>query len=124
MKQKPSIIAEIEIDKEIKSIFHNAEYIGLVIENDEAENPYTMVVYDVEGEIESETKFNFMYKDVKIGSESIVIYNDTALKVYTVDGTLKYEGEMEDGITSVITKNKDYNYYVVGPSSIKHIKLK
>lgn len=124
MKQKPSIIAEIEIDKEIKSIFHNAEYIGLVIENGEAENPYTMVVYDVEGEIESETKFNFMYKDVKIGSESIVIYNDTALKVYTVDGTLKYEGEMEDGITSVITKNKDYNYYVVGPSSIKHIKLK
>ncbi len=123
MKQKPSIIAEIKVDKEIKSVFYNAEYMGLVIENNEAENPYTMVVYDLEGDMVSETKFNFMYKDIKIANESIVIYNDTSLKVYNVEGTLKYEGEIEEGITSIITK-KDYSYYVVGPSSIKYIKLK
>lgn len=123
MKQKPSIIAEIKVDKEIKSVFYNAEYMGLVIENNEAENPYTMVVYDLEGDVVSETKFNFMYKDIKIADESIVIYNDTSLKVYNVEGTLKYEGEIEEGITSIITK-KDYSYYVVGPSSIKYIKLK
>lgn len=123
MKQKPSIIAEIKVDKEIKSVFYNAEYMGLVIENNEAENPYTMVVYDLEGDMVSETKFNFMYKDIKIADESIVIYNDTSLKVYNVEGTLKYEGEIEEGITSIITK-KDYSYYVVGPSSIKYIKLK
>ncbi|MBQ2744991.1 MAG: hypothetical protein IJF37_05200 [Lachnospiraceae bacterium] len=123
MKQKPSIIAEIKVDKEIKSVFYNAEYMGLVIENNEAENPYTMVVYDLEGDMVSETKFNFMYKDIKIADESIVIYNDTSLKVYNVEGTLKYEGEIEEGIASIITK-KDYSYYVVGPSSIKYIKLK
>ncbi len=124
MKQKPSVIAEIEINNEIKSIFHNGEYIGLVKENDEAEHPYTMVVYDLEGQMVSQTKFNFMYKDIKIANKSIVLYNDTAMKVYTVEGTLKYEGDMDDGITSIIMKDKDYSYYVVGPSSIKYIKLK
>ena len=124
MKQKPSVIATIDIDYEIKSIFNNSEYIGIVVENDEAENPYTMIVYDLQGEKVSETKFNFMYKDIEIANESIVIYNDTSFKVYTVKGTLKYEGDMDEGITSIIMKDKDYNYYIVGPSSIKHIKLK
>lgn len=124
MKQKPSVIATIDIDYEIKSIFNNSEYIGIVVENDEAENPYTMIVYDLQGEKVSDTKFNFMYKDIEIANESIVIYNDTSFKVYTVKGTLKYEGDMDEGITSIIMKDKDYNYYIVGPSSIKHIKLK
>ena len=124
MKQKPSVIATIDIDYEIKSIFNNSEYIGMIVENNEAENPYTMIVYDTEGNKVSETKFNFVYKDVKIAKESIVIYNDTSLKVYTVDGTLKYEGDVEEGITSIIMKDKDYSYYIVGASSIKHIKLK
>lgn len=124
MKQKPSVIATIDIDYEIKSIFNNSEYIGIVVKNDEAENPYTMIVYDLQGEKVSETKFNFMYKDIEIANESIVIYNDNSFKVYTVKGTLKYEGDMDEGITSIIMKDKDYSYYIVGPSSIKHIKLK
>ena len=124
MKQKPSVIAAIDIDYEIKSIFNNSEYIGLVVENEEAENPYTMLIYDLQGEKVSETKFNFMYKDIEIAKESIVIYNDTSLKVYTVDGTLKYEGDMDEGITSIIMKDKDYSYYVVGSTSISNIKLK
>jgi hypothetical protein len=49
MKQKPSVIAEISIDKEIKSIFYDEEYIGLVLANGQVDNPYNMVVYDIEG---------------------------------------------------------------------------
>ena len=124
MKQKPSVTAMIDIDYEIKSIFSNSEYIGLVVENNEAENPYTLMVYNVDGEQVAQWKFNLMYKDIKIANESIVIYNDTSLKVYNIEGTLKYEGDMEEGITTIIMKDKDYTYYVVGPSSIKEIKLK
>lgn len=124
MKQKPSVIATIDMDCEIRSIFANSEHIGLIVENDEAENPSTLLVYDVEGNKISETKFNFMYKDVKIANKGIILYNDTTLIVYNVDGTLKYEGDIEGGITTVIVKEKDYSYYVVGPSSVNEIKLK
>ena len=124
IKQKPSVIASVNVNYKIKSIFNNSEYIGLVVENNEAENPYTMLVYNLDGEKLSETKFSFMYKDIEIADESIVIYNDTSLKVYNVEGTLKYQGDMDEKIISVITKNKDYEYYVIGDTSIKDIKLK
>lgn len=124
MKQKPSIIAEIGIEEQIKSIFYCDEYLGLVLENGQADNPYTMVVYDTEGEKISETTFNFLYKDIKIKDETIAIYNDTTLKVYTVKGQEKYEGDFDEGITSVIMLEDQYNYLVVSSSSIKEVKLK
>lgn len=124
MKQKPSVIKEIEIENEIESIFYCEEYVGYIISNGEAENPYTMVVYDTEGEKISETKLNFLYKDIKIADGNIVLYNDVTLKVYTVKGKQKYEGNFDDGITAVIMLKDKYNYLVVSSTSIKRIKLK
>lgn len=124
MKQKPSIIAEIEITNEIQSIFYSDSYVGLVLKNNEAEKPYTMAVYDVEGNKVSETKFNLAYKDIKLANKSIVIYNDTRMQVYTVKGKLKYEGDIDEGITSIIVDDNDYSYHIVGTSSIQSIKLK
>ncbi len=123
MKQKPSLIAEIDIEDEIQSIFYNSKYIGLVVENN-SENPYRMVIYDVNGNKVSETEFNLSYTGIKISNKSIVIYNDTSMKVYNINGVLRFEGDVEGGISSIITKDSDYTYYIVGTSTIKNIKLK
>lgn len=124
IKQKPSVITEINIEEKIKSIFYCDEYFGMILANGQADNPYTMVVYDTEGSKVSETKFNFLYKDIKIANDNIVLYNDITFKVYTVKGKEKYEGNVDEGITSIIMLEDRYNYLLVGPSSIKKIKLK
>ena len=123
MKQKPSLIAELDIEEEIQSIFYNDKYIGLVVDNN-LENPYRMVIYNVNGSKVSDTEFNLSYTGVKISKKSVVIYNDTTMKVYNINGKLRYEGTIEEGISSIITKDDDYTYFVVGPSTIKNIKLK
>ena len=123
MKQKPSLIAELDIEDEIQSIFYNDKYIGLVVDNN-SENPYRMVIYNTNGSKVSDTEFNLSYTGVKISKKSVVIYNDTTMKVYNINGKLRYEGTMEEGISSIITKDDDYTYFVVGSSTIKNIKLK
>lgn len=123
MKQKPSLIAEIDIEDEIQSIFYNNKYIGLILENN-SENPYRMAIYDVKGNKVSETELNFSYTGLKISDKSVVIYNDTMMRVYNINGKLRFEGTIEGGITTVITKDNDYTYYIVGTSTIRNIKLK
>ena len=83
-----------------------------------------MVVCDVEGKKTTEIKFNMLYKDIRILEENIIMYNDTTLVVYTIEGKEKYRGDFEEGITSVVMLDDDYNYIVVTPSAIKKIKLK
>ena len=124
MKQKPSVIKEITIGKEIKSIFYDDSYIGLVLDSGQADNPYTMMIYDIEGDKVCEMDFNFSYKNIKIANKTIILYNDVALKVYTVKGKEKYNGTFSEGIVDVIMLEDKYNYLVVSPISIKRIKLK
>ena len=124
MKQKPSVIAEISIDKEIKSIFYDEEYIGLVLANGQADNPYNMVVYDIEGKKISDIDFNLSYKNIKIANKTIILYNDVTLRVYTVKGKQKYEGNFDEGIVDVIMLEDKYKYLIVGPASVDKIKLK
>lgn len=124
MKQKPSLIAELDIDKDIKSILYNSKYVGMVLDNEDAENPYELVIYDLKGNKISSTAFNFSYNGIKFSDKSVVIYNDTSMRVYTVGGKLRYEGDIEGGISSIITKDNDYTYYIVGSTTIKDIKLK
>ena len=124
MKQKPSLIAEIDMDKDIKSILYNSKYVGMVLDNEDAENPYELVIYDTKGKKVSSTPFNFSYNGIKFSDKSVVVYNDTSMRVYTVGGKLRYEGDIEGGISSIITKDKDYTYYIVGSTTIRDIKLK
>jgi hypothetical protein len=124
MKQKPSVIAELPIDKEIKSIFYDEEYVGLILANGQGDKPYNMVVYDIEANKVCDFDFNLSYKEIKIANKTIILYNDTTLKVYTVKGKEKYEGNFEEGIVDVIMLEDKYNYLVVGPNSIDKIKLK
>ena len=124
IKQKPSIIAEIPIDKEIKSIFYDEDYIGLVLANGQGDNPYNMAVYDIEGNQVCDLDINLSYKDIKIANKNIILYNDVTLKVYTVKGKEKYEGNFEQGIVDVIMLEDRYNYLIVGPASVEKIKLK
>lgn len=124
MKQKPSVIAEIPIDKEIKSIFYDEEYVGLVLANGQADNPYNMVVYDIEGKKISDIDFNLSYKNIKIANKTIILYNDVTLRVYTVKGKQKYEGNFDKGIVDVIMLDDKYNYLIIDPANVEKIKLK
>jgi ribosomal protein S4E len=124
MKQKPSVIKEIIIDKEIKSVFYDEEYVGLIVASGQADNPYTMLVYDIEGTKVCDMDFNFSYKNIKIANKTIILYNDVTLKVYTVKGKTKYESNFDEGIVDVIMLEDRYNYLIVTPMSIDKIKLK
>lgn len=124
MKEKPALVTEIAVEDRIKSIFYCADYIGMVVERGQGDDPYTMAIYDTEGNVVSETSFNFQYKDIKIENETVILYNDNTLKVYTVKGKEKYEGVFDEGITSIIMLEDKYNYLMVSSSSIKEIKLK
>lgn len=124
MKQKPSIIKEIDIDKEIKSVFYDEEYIGLIVASGQADNPYTMLVYDIEGTKVCDMDFNFSYKNIKIANKTIILYNDVTLKVYTVKGKTKFEWNFDEGLVDVIMLKDRYNYLIVTPTSIDRIKLK
>ena len=64
------------------------------------------------------------YKNIKIANKTIILYNDVTLRVYTVKGKQKYEGNFDKGIVDVIMLDDKYNYLIIDPANVEKIKLK
>jgi len=123
MKQKPSIVYEDEVSN-VKSVFYSKDYIGLVMETDDAEKPYRVRVIDGKGKKLLDKKTDIEYTGVKLDGKNVILYNDIEMQVISFNGVVKFDGEYEEEITDILITGKQYVYYVVTRTGVKKVKLK
>ena len=124
IKQKPSILFETQLEKEVKSIFYSEEYIGFVFEPENLDMPYTMNIYDEEGKLIYEGKLDMEYKNIKIDGDNLLIYNEETLTVQGIKGKVKFNNTIEGGVNEILGLDSGYKYILVTNESIDAIKLK
>lgn len=124
IKQKPSIVAEYELDKEIRSVFYSEDYIGFVFQPEKLEDPYDMTIYDVSGDIVYEGSIDLEYKNIKFDESNILIYSEDTFIVQTVKGKVKFCGEVDEAVNEILGINGGYKYILISSESIDQIKLK
>lgn len=124
IKQKPSIIAEYELDKEIKSIFYSEEYIGFTFQPENLDDPYDITIYDIDGDIIYEGTLDLEYKNIKLDNSNLIIYSDDTFIVQTVKGKIKFSKKLDENINEILGINGGYKYILVSSESIDQIKLK
>ncbi len=122
-KQKPERIKDIKVDKNIKSIAYDDDYIAYIVETGEAELIYELFVYDREGKLQTQQKMDFDCTAMKLEDEIVVLYNNNEVNIYTVQGVNKFRGNINEGINDVLTTNEDYVYKVISGEKMYKIQL-
>lgn len=97
-KQIPKEMKTIEVDKEIVSIFHDDDTIGMVFKNDGTENLYSMEVYSTSGKLKFRKEFNVPYTTTRMSDGYIIMYNSSQVAVLTSEGRERYNGTVEGTI--------------------------
>ncbi len=120
--QKPVEMFKKDIEQEIKSVFYNEAYIGLVLENT-GESPYLMEVYDLKGDQLLSMTFDMAYDDIKINNDNIYIINSTQCQMYNLKGKLKFQGDFQEGIVDILPLDENRIVVVFG-NTVKTIRLK
>lgn len=123
VKQKPELITDIKVEKEIKSIAYDNKYISYVVETGEADRPYELFVYNEDGKKTTQNKFSFDCKSMKMTGDVIVLFNDNELNVFTAKGVNKYKGKVEEGINELVTTEEKYKYTIISGEKLLDIKL-
>ena len=125
IKQKPEMIKEVELKDKIKSIFYNEKYIGVVLETDDYDNPFTIKTYDLDGEEKFSMSTDFIYQGIEIKDDSLVLYNETDMILMTTSGRERYYGTIEEGIDKIIPTGKSDKYYIINAEhNIMEVTLK
>lgn len=122
-KQKPELVTDIKVDKTIKNIAYDEEYIAYIVETGEADKAYELFVYNTNGKLQTQKKFNFDCTAMQLVEDVVVLYNNNELNIYTVQGVNKFKGTITEGINEVLTTTDKYTYINISGEKMYKIKL-
>lgn len=120
--QIPELTKEIELEKEVLSVFHSGKYIGLVVEGNE--KPYALQVYDVQGNLQSVTEFDMDYQTLKFSGNHILIYNEFECMMLSPGGKIYFTGTFEESISNLYSQSGRRRYIVMHASRTDQIRLR
>lgn len=122
--QKPESSAERILNQEIRSVFYNEKYVGLVFVSDKEDSYYKLEVYNTSGTKVSEVGFDLDYRSIFFEDDQIIIYNETECIIETVGGVRKFEGNFNKSVNLMLPAKGRYRYLLVTDNSIDTIQLK
>jgi hypothetical protein len=125
MKEKPAETAKITAGSDIQSVFYNSDYIGLVYKDGDSENShYTLNVYDKNGKRKFSESIDFDYDKIYGTDDEIIITGGTSCKIIRKNGSVKFDGDMDKKIISMVPSGRELEYVVVYSNSTDVIRLK
>ncbi len=121
-KTTPKEVVTVTLDKEVKSIFHDETYIGLVLKN-EGKTGYELRLYNKNGKAVLTEAFSGDYKDVKIEDGQVIMYDGQNCCIIMKSGIKKFEGTMHSNILEMIPISGVNQYIVVNANGMEKVRL-
>ena len=80
-KDIPKQAVKITMDKEIKSVFHNEKYIGLILKN-QGKGGYELRLYNKTGKVVLSKEFTGDYNHVKLCDDQVIMYDGKTCSIF------------------------------------------
>ncbi len=118
----PKAVREVDLDREIRSVFYDSSHIGLLLSGDE-EGTWRMQVYNRSGGEMLQEPVSFPYTGVEIRDSEISLYNGPMLSVYSLNGTEKFNGSYSGDPKYAFAIGK-HRYVFVNDSGFDVVQLR
>lgn len=121
--QVPELSKEIQVPTEIKSIFFDDSYFGLIVLDSESENGRKMLIYDLKGGEVTDAVLDMAYEQVYfLGNHEICIQNENQCQIYTLFGVKKFESTFTSDVYYVLNRPGVRNYSVLQEGNTEQIR--
>ena len=123
--QKPEELLVHELEKEVKSIFYDSEFFGLVFGNEGSGDSHKMEVYDMSGRLKLEQEFDMSYQTIEfLDNHEICIRDEFRCVIYTLRGIRKFAYEFENTLYRIISGSTSRRYTFILDGVMEQVKLK
>lgn len=122
--QKPVSKFEVLLSDEVRSVYHNEEYVALVTYDTTGNHKYMLTVYDSGGEKRLDQGFDLEYRGIVLKGENVYIYGETECCIYSLSGVEKFSGAMNRNISLLIPGDSVSRFTLVSKESIDTVELK
>lgn len=120
MKQIPSELATQEA-KRLSAICSDSESVCLA--EDETDGTYKLTIFDTDGKSKRVITSGLKYTGMCIEDDELIVYSNSAIIIYKLDGKEKFRTQIDGGIRDVYPAGED-RYCIVGGSEVRVIELR
>lgn len=121
-KETPEEKVQIAIDKEIRSVFHNEYYIGMILKNEGKEGS-ELRLYNGDGKVVVSKDFTGDYDNAKLCGRQVIMYDGKKCSIFLRNGIQKFEGEMGNNIMEIFPVAGVNKYIVMSADGMEKVRL-
>lgn len=118
--QIPELVKEIPVERKIKSVFYGENSVGLVFDTKKGS---LLNIYDTRGNLVSEISFDLDYKNIRIEENSVLIYNDTEMGLYSYSGKECFRQTFENSLIDIFPTESRSRYLFIYTNETQTVKL-
>lgn len=123
--QVPELTGEVLVSTEIKSIFYDDRFFGLIVQDPETENGRKLVIYDMHGSEIADASLDMAYTQAYfLDNHEVCIQNEGQCQIYTLFGVKKFESSFASEVYHVRNRIGVRNYSIFIEGSTEHIRCK
>lgn len=124
-KQSPKQTSVLKLKKEVKSIFYDSEFLGLVYDDEKKENGHKMEIYDSAGKLRLEQDFRMPYQSIEfLDNHEICIRDEYQCEIYTLRGVKKFAYKFDDALYKIFSTKSGRRYTFILDGILQKVKLK
>ncbi len=130
--QKPEEVETVKNAGEVRGVFYSDKYVGCTynvkVKDEKTKKTTSMhelVVYDGKGKEVMKQQYKKDFDRIEIlNNDEIVLSLENACRIYSISGTVKFEGSFADSPLKIEQAGKGNEYYVLYKDKTQKIKLK
>lgn len=123
--QKPEETVKLKLEKEVKSVFYDEDYFGLVYGNGDTNDTHMINVYDMKGKLRLEQEFGIPYQNIEfLKNHEICITDDTKCEIYTLRGVRKFSYTFDNPVYKILSGATDRSYTFILDGVMQKVRLK
>ena len=111
-------------DEQVRAVYYNDSYVGLVFMNGTEDGDYRLQVYNGQGDLVLTTYFDIAYSDIIFNDNQIIIYNEDECVIKDMSGHDKYMGSFEEPVKVMIPTKVRSKFTLVTSKNVMTMALK
>lgn len=124
-RQEPKEEKSISVKNEIKSVFYDQTYFGIVVSDKENQNQRKMIIYDMKGKKQTEADLGIGYDNIYfLSNHEICVQNSNQCEIYTMHGIRKFKSDFDNNLYYVIAGSGFRNYHFLMEGTTEQVRLK
>ena len=122
--QKPEPVETLPVEEEIKSVFYNNTYFGLIFNNEDEENSRHIEVYDKRCHLHMQQDFVLDYHTAEfLNDNEVCVRNDYDVKLFGQNGVERFCYTFDVPVYKIVHEHFGMYYTIVCEGSTKKVRL-